>query len=587
MYRIEKLHILGGVRRLCGPNMLWTHLSRLTSLKDLDLECAEAEEWLLNQEDEILDMGCILTDEWESNSMPPTNRLRPIASTFPHLERLKLAGTNVVLRDSDFSAFPESLTSICIQSNDILTPKCYTYLRSKNMAEIFLGWAMKMNGEGLLQLPHNITSLKSTWWEATCLKSELPFKNLTKLDISLASSSARFLPASLTWFNWNISSEQQALSVDLAHLYQLTYLRVHTYYTTEVHKFVSFPPSVTTIDLDLRLSMPIRPSRERILPIPNAVRTLNLQLVKELSGNPLKGCLPDGLTSLKILHDLQLYDCTILENLPKGLKSLNLARLSYGTTFTGQPNKALARVAEKFPLPPALEELVLSGCGPLQASHMTRLAPGLRILRCEIEGPLSKSDIERFPHLTSLQLDWHLGDPQVLSVNFIAQLPRDLTNLTLQGIKLHTPWNCELISALPPQLSRLTLGGASFSPTATKHLPRSLRYFSSETQERMGEVFQDLPRLLQNLVLESAKGIEDQHIAHLPRCIHSLHLSKTLLDITPNCVNHLPPSLLNLEAPTPVYQAFQSQIKRSRNEALRIPDPRVEFNSPSLHNHRY
>ena len=132
MSRLEKLQISCAGLRICSPNMLWNHLSKLVNLRDLHLDCVEAEEWLLNEEDSVLDFGGVLSDEWGVSEPAAVSRLRPIASTFPRLERLRLCSTKPVLRDSDFADFPEYITSLCVQGQ---TYNCYKYLPGKHKSE--------------------------------------------------------------------------------------------------------------------------------------------------------------------------------------------------------------------------------------------------------------------------------------------------------------------------------------------------------------------------------------------------------------------------------------------------------------------
>jgi Leucine-rich repeat (LRR) protein len=286
------------------------------------------------------------------------------------------------------------------------------------------------------------------------------------------------------------------------------------------------PPMSKLIHLE-RLTVPLAlldPAPLRHLP-----RLRSLCVVAG-EGEPL----PDGLAELSQLTDLDV-SCNTLSSLPGALARMRLERLKVGSNELSElpelppslveldAGQNRFAVAPRLPrglrkldlgsnplatldvaaLPPAIEELVLSGCPltslPSELPELERLR-SLRLASCKLQ---------QLPQLTSMHA---------------------LAELWLQGNTLDP--QADWLTCLPDGLAALWVTVASLPPTVSRlHRLRELQLSGDAIRELPSELA--ALRALEKLVLMGHPLGDSPSLVHLPSSLRSLNLTRTGLSELP------------------------------------------------------
>ena len=203
------LHLsITSANRIAVPYRIWNCLSQLVQLKTLQLEFPEVDEWMFwNNSSESASTPSYSQPSPDKATQARLFRcLRPIATTFAHLETFKLCNKSTAgfLRNEHLSLLPKSLTSLSVlyKVNDgAFDEKCFEYVASlPKLAEMHIG-SMKGLKLSTPSLPPSITSLTFERVPFASILIEPSFwigSNIAKLNLSLHPDSVADLPPTIT-----------------------------------------------------------------------------------------------------------------------------------------------------------------------------------------------------------------------------------------------------------------------------------------------------------------------------------------------------------------------------------------------------
>lgn len=630
---LTRLTIHAPENRIARPHRMWECLSKLSQLKELELDFLDVDEWLFcsgPSADELLPRppGEIA---FASLGEPTHRTLRPIATSFPNLETLDLTSTRPGLFQNEHVAqLPPSLTSLVLLNGGSINEGCLDYIGSlPKLAQLRFRApdcvvlskplpSSSLTSLSIMKDEKPITIEPSFW--STSLSSA-PSK-MVELKLPLAESSVAHLPPTITKLELPKVPDFSTLS--LAHL-PLTSIKVRGC----LGKFTipRFNSPLETLDLDgvwtadnVGFDSPIPTVKYLNLDwdhgadasiimqyIGHFTQLLELKMTTWSIIDPL--CfqdLPLTLTSLhwnnrKPWHSFALD--SILEKLPGGLRELNLFRRCFtiSTAFFRHLPRSLLKMnifvvisqdttdqdaANHFlDLPRSLQSLIMLPyvIPPSLPSH------GLVAIELLTSMPLAASwDPNLTPMgqaLTQNHFAWcsHREDGDFIWTAEMARNLPDLECLEVGNLE-DTVWTEEMALSLPRSLREFCLESTAFSSSLFKSLPPNLHtltyetfvpYDTSDTQfDWLGEDFSMLPRSLTKLVVSYLGSIEDEHLALLPDLLLAFQSALATKLTKTGALAHLPIHCL-LSGSNSACYAQNALNERLRTMPLLDPDPRV------------
>lgn len=415
--KLSCLSIHAPLARIAHPARMWKCLSQLSLLHTLDLNLKEVEEWMFEPDDLEVGLASFAFDE----ESPPTDeltfsnasslgiaKLRPLATTYPHLEVLKLRSNNARLfSNKHLLELPPTLTSLLLLGFPHIDEKCLEYTTS---------------------LP-NLASL--TLHPANCLRLDGIFpSSITNFRIA---SDLKTVAQPLFWSQSNLVSLHMNLLVDhVAHL----------------------PPTLEK--LRLQLFSPVFAFNH--LP---RLKTLRLTIL----GNAALCSGPgDGFPAS--LEKLSLYRSHRSSNLPTELlpRSLTALRMAYNADTDAHT------IMDQVSTWPRLIVLRITCATRLDATHLARLPPLLTRLEW-LQNPKTETVLidEAVPLLPrGLESIIFNGDSATISSTSFGMLPRNLRslnfvfNLVEEGLASH-------VAELPRTLTSMTM--LQYVTTITLNIP--------------------------------------------------------------------------------------------------------------------
>jgi hypothetical protein len=579
--RLTSLTINMDNGRICDPGMLWIHLSRFSVLENLSLTCVEAEEWLMNSQDSLTDAISFLDEEWLPHEpFEPIPRLKPIASTFNHLSYLKLAATKSYLRDEDLADFPLSLTRLDLPINDTLTPQCYTNFKGKHLLHIETSWGQKYDSESVRKLPQSLTTINMTMWDAIEYVDYWP-PNTTEIRAAMNGKSLQHLPMNLTRLELtNMTFGGSHPSACLTHLQNLKTLILRSYYQHDLNELPGFPSQLETLNLEVELSN-VHPNVPNPS-LPAGLLSLTIFAYMTLDEEKLVKMIPKGLTYLRVQHRNH-FTGKLLGSLSQHLKHINIYQKQYGIP-TYKPEAGLKNLFQTEPLSPFLTYLTIRNTGCITANAFAKLPQTIMTLELNILGEVG-AETAHLPKYLS-HATFHCADAAKWNLEAFENLPPHLHTFHLHSSK--TTFTEEMVRKFSPTLKSLSLSGIHFHDDFVPLLPREITYFSWIGSPAVtSQSYIHLPRELRGLDTPDTPIINDKDIKDLPRYLTRWNIPHNAT-VTSACLPFLPPALKYLTADKhPLSPAFESSLKRRRNDPLVTPDPRILTNSTSMHNNRY
>ena len=200
------LHLsITSANRIAVPYRIWNCLSQLVQLKTLQLEFPEVDEWMFWNNSSESEFATLYNESSIDYyvKMQLYHTMRPIATTFIHLETFKLCNkyTVGVIRSEHLSQFPKSLTSLTVSYPGAFDEKCLEYVASlPKLAELQIG-SMVCSKLSTPSLPPSITSLTFERVSFASGLIEPSFwigSNIAKLNLSLHPDSVADLPPTIT-----------------------------------------------------------------------------------------------------------------------------------------------------------------------------------------------------------------------------------------------------------------------------------------------------------------------------------------------------------------------------------------------------
>ena len=578
LIRLTSLTINNLGQRLAHPARLWHALSSLTQLKELTLECKEAEEWLLDPNWPSTDFHSL----FDAPDAPcehqvlssPASRLRPFAATFPHLELLSLKRARNVLEVEDLHHFPKSITNLSLLGHSQIKENCLPIIHIfPNIRSLHISVSTSAVLTGVL--PSSITSLDfgyhpefeipSTFW-GDC--------NIIHLAVNLSKSSFAFIPSSVETLRFSaFFPTTDYTQLDYRRFFNLKTLTFASYNSRQAIK-AQLPSSVTSLVFansnlswspmtgDSLIHLPPQLQKLHFYSIADASLPFVLQSIKLLA----------HLTSLKFRHSFTFWDTShkYLSELPPTLKSLTLWHPLSDAASTKHD------VSSSVPhLPRSLTKLCIAQCNLFIASSaikslprdMRRLEMSIALVDDDSLLPSHVLDLPRgisqlkiafvdCPPTSQLNTSLDSGKPSTLkssseaawTLEMLANLPQGLNHAAFFDCPL-TNWTTESLSLLPRSIRHLVLDSGIMSDSSFLGLPSGLNslYCKGPSPSVSGKCFKLLPQNLVGLHLTETIYIEDKDFLDIPPSLKYLELATVIPTLTKDVINYWPSTLGHLE----------------------------------------
>ena len=215
---LTSLSISSPLLRIAHPRRVWNCLSQLSKLRSLCLEFESCDAWMFDV-DQLNSLPASRSQSKSSNRLPIAT-IRPLATTFPHLESLTMSNYlgKTLFSNEHLSALPPSLTSLTVYNFRQIDQKCLLKTASlPHLATLVFDGAIC----GVLKdpLPSSITSLALTRAsEVQVLPSFWSNSRIIELDLDLQLSSLAHLPPSIEKLKIFRFEQLKSATSYLAHL---------------------------------------------------------------------------------------------------------------------------------------------------------------------------------------------------------------------------------------------------------------------------------------------------------------------------------------------------------------------------------
>ena len=357
--KLTCLSITGLITRITTPLRMWKCLSQLHLLKTLKLHCVEADEWMFEPCELEVDLTCFSFDDDEpsSHNAPTIPKLRPLATTYPHLETLDINHMRLRrLQNEHLLELPPTLTWLQLQTFDLLDEKCLAYTQNlPKLATVKLYAKECSDLTGII--PSSITSLTiSSHHAVDCPPSFWAGSSVIEVDIPFSLDAIASLPPSIEKLYVRRASHPGA-HIDICHLPRLKHLTVSNHDVSlnaltplESLDYYSGTPSIPIECVSTRLKSIYfswyGSGSFNLLPWVNTMSSLTKALISckaDLKASDLCD-LPQTLTSLEWYqsmyggHPIPLDDA--VDKLPRGLQQLS---------FTSSPLYISSSAFHKLP----------------------------------------------------------------------------------------------------------------------------------------------------------------------------------------------------------------------------------------------
>lgn len=459
---LSSLTIIAPGLRIGHPWRIWHSLSKLNLLRTLYLSFVEAEEWMFDGPSKEL----TISDNTEAarDFRLRFLELRPIASTFPHLQSLRLATGAQFFTDKDLAKLPQSLTYLNLSNHHRLTSACYEYLAA---------------------LPHITTILLQIFRQAPLDESAKLPKTITSIAVTSVLLTIPEIPRSF-WNGCNIIHLHLGMTPSSIEHVPSDFLEsITSMIETDPKSSFSRFSRLKSIHLMVGGS-----AEGRSLPeLPSTLEKLKITLTEFRSAEAFN--LPPFISDLQL--DIQgAFDpallITALNQEAKHLKSLSVHFLPLTDPYNvlgplTTPVTSLVWFCKRFnwsdigTLPRSLTALETN----LSLSYMnlSLLPASLTTIRAALRFDVQDSRHILPKGLTDVKLQF-LSRPLLWPWDFPHGLVNHLNTCSLESLSILDNftlcWDLTSIKALPTSLRSLSLTMMSWPTGSVKLLPRGLSY---------------------------------------------------------------------------------------------------------------